>query len=293
MIKLSVTKEHSVGSETFHRVLQDHEFNDGSVNVQIPDDLIDLIEQSVSVTIIARLYTPADQMRLPMVASAIRNIKPDAKIHLFIPFTPYGRQDDTFLPGQVNAMKVWAEFINSLDFTSVTTLDAHSIAINMVNRVRAIHITEILSDIPQMHKLLTSDVTLVSPDAGANKKCHKIAQKFGITKMARADKARDLATGNIIETELFGTVKDEVCVIVDDICDGGMTFIKLAEKLRAEGAKKVVLFVTHGLFTKGLEVFDGLIDEIYTTDSICKYSTEVKNDRLEIREIDYYARSII
>lgn len=293
MIKLSATKRHSIGYHGKTSVLQDHEFNDGSVNVQIPEDIINFIKYSSSITISARLHTPADQMRLPMVAAAIRNIKPDAKIHLFMPFTPYGRQDDTFLPGQVNAMKVWAEFINSLNFASVLTLDAHSIAVNMVNRVKAIHITEILNDHPQMRSLLTSDITLVSPDAGANKKCHKIAQKFGITKMVRADKARDLATGNIIETELFGTVKDEVCVIVDDICDGGMTFIKLAEKLKAEGAKKVVLFVTHGLFTKGLEVFDGLIDEIYTTNSICKYSTEVKNDRLEIREIDHYEPSTV
>ena len=29
-------------------------------------------------------------------------------------------------------------------------------------------------------------------------------------------------------------------------------------------AGKIVLMVTHGFFTKGLKVFDGLIDEIYT-----------------------------
>ena len=58
-----------------------------------------------------------------------------------------------------------------------------------------------------------------------------------------------------------------IAVITDDICDGGYTFIKVAEQLKAKGADKVVLFVTHGIFAKGLDVFDGLIDHVFTTDS--------------------------
>jgi ribose-phosphate pyrophosphokinase len=56
-------------------------------------------------------------------------------------------------------------------------------------------------------------------------------------------------------------------VITDDICDGGMTFIHVAQRLKALSAERVVLFVTHGIFSKGLGVFDGLIDHFYTTDS--------------------------
>jgi ribose-phosphate pyrophosphokinase len=50
--------------------------------------------------------------------------------------------------------------------------------------------------------------------------------------------------------------------MVDDICDGGRTFIELAKELRGMGAEKVHLYVTHGFFTKGLSVFDGIIDVV-------------------------------
>ena len=33
-----------------------------------------------------------------------------------------------------------------------------------------------------------------------------------------------------------------------DICDGGRTFIELAKVLKDNGAKRVTLYVTHGIF---------------------------------------------
>lgn len=47
-------------------------------------------------------------------------------------------------------------------------------------------------------------------------------------------------------------VQDKTCVIVDDLCDGGGTFSGLAEQLVLAGAKVVDLYVTHGVFSKGL-----------------------------------------
>ena len=63
------------------------------------------------------------------------------------------------------------------------------------------------------------------------------------------------------------SLEGRTAIITDDICDGGYTFIKVAEQLKAKGASKVILFVTHGIFSKGLDVFEGLIDHVYTTTS--------------------------
>ena len=58
---------------------------------------------------------------------------------------------------------------------------------------------------------------------------------------------------------------------MDDICDGGATFIKCAEALKAQGVKDIRLFVYHGFFTKGLDaLFKADIKEIYTTNSVCR-----------------------
>lgn len=241
-------------------------FNDGSVQIEIQGELF---QGCMHVVVEAIIQSPADQMGLVMLANAIRTACPLAEIHCVMPFTPYGRQDAPFCSGQANSMKAWAQVVNSLHFASITTIDPHSIAVSHLDNCVAVDIVDVLKVSDEFLELFLDpdNITLVSPDAGANKKAHKICQQFGFTKLVRADKARDLATGEIIETEVYGDVEGETCLIVDDICDGGMTFIKLAEALRAKGATKVILFVTHGLFTKGLSVFEGLIDEIYTTES--------------------------
>ena len=113
-----------------------------------------------------------------------------------------------------------------------------------------------------------TDCVLVSPDAGANKKVLSVAKAYGGLKVIRADKVRNTSTGEITGTEVYcDDLSGAHCVIIDDICDGGYTFIKLAEKLKEKGAGMITLYVTHGIFSKGFDVFDGLIDKVYTTNS--------------------------
>lgn len=251
-------------------------FNDGSVNVELenPSRSIHVIS---NIIIKANMKSPTDQMALVMIVNALRLQFPKARLSLYMPFTPYGRQDAMFCKGQANAMKAWADIINSLKFAEVTVVDPHSIAVSHLDNCTVVDVCDLLKSVCytpsyRISKLLNSvryrpEVALVSPDAGANKKAHKIAEKFGFQQLVRADKARDLATGNILETEVYGDVEGKTCVIMDDICDGGATFIALGNALRAKGASKVILYVTHGIFSKGLSVFNGIIDEIYTTDT--------------------------
>lgn len=44
----------------------------------------------------------------------------------------------------------------------------------------------------------------------------------------------------IEKVSLIGDVKDQICILVDDIVDSGGTLIKAAESLKANGARKVV-----------------------------------------------------
>ena len=63
------------------------------------------------------------------------------------------------------------------------------------------------------------------------------------------------------------------CLIVDDICDGGGTFIPLAKKLKNAGAKTVTLYVTHGIFSKGLDPLKEHIDYLAPFQIIGNYVT--------------------
>ena len=107
------------------------------------------------------------------------------------------------------------------------------------------------------------NAVLVAPDAGAIKKVLKVAQVTGLP-MVRADKIRDVNTGAITETVVYSDhIKDKSFLIVDDICDGGRTFIELEKVLRPLTDAYVYLYVTHGIFSKGLEPL-GCFNKVYT-----------------------------
>jgi len=113
---------------------------------------------------------------------------------------------------------------------------------------------------------------VICPDKGAVQRTRAIVnafeKDFQPEPIVYCEKVRDPATGQITHTDIkVDSLEGRTAIITDDICDGGYTFIKVAEQLRAKGASKVILFVTHGIFSKGLDVFDGLIDHVFTTDS--------------------------
>ena len=103
--------------------------------------------------------------------------------------------------------------------------------------------------------------------------------------MIRADKIRDTATGNIIDTQVY-TTKEQIegkrLLIVDDICAGGRTFKELAQKLKSIANCNIDLYVTHGFFNNSVDVIDSLvasgISDIHTTHNPYKLKHSRLND---------------
>jgi len=162
-------------------------------------------------------------------------------------------------------LKNICEFINSCNFISVGVLDPHSdVSGALINRFYKIepnnHIYNAITDIIGNEE--RSQVTLVSPDAGAYKKVFKLAEEWN-HELVAANKFRDRE--GQVTLNILGDVKGKNCLIVDDQLIGGYTFVKLAEKLREQGANRVFLYVSHGYFFKG---FDLGLDHIYCTNSV-------------------------
>ena len=76
-------------------------------------------------------------------------------------------------------------------------------------------------------------------------------------------------------------VKGKKCLIVDDICDGGGTFVGSAKLLIEAGADRVDLYVTHGIFSKGIPIH--CIDHVWTTNS---YYEGESSDYITVFDID-------
>ena len=222
----------------------------------------------------ARLHSSDDIISLAMIKNAIENEDMKAKIDLFMPYVPYARQDRICDTGEAFSLKVFTNLLNGLNFNTVTICDPHSeVTPALIDRVKVISQLDIIQKFEAFRNRITfGNCLFVSPDSGANKKTSNLAAFFGHREFIRADKLRDLATGQIKETIVYceDLVGTDV-VIADDLCDGGMTFIKLAEVLKKKNCGKVLLYVTHGVFSKGFApLLDGGIDEIYTTDSFSK-----------------------
>ncbi len=173
--------------------------------------------------------------------------------------------------GEAFSLKVFAGLINGLGFETVTVLDPHSDVVGaLIERLVVISQVQIVNQWPELvARLRAPDVTLVSPDAGAGKKTSAVAGYLGHRDYVRADKKRDLETGKLTGTVVYAdSLAGLTAAIVDDCGDGCGTFIPLAAALKAKGAAKVLLYVTHGILSKGADVlFNGGIDEVYVTNS--------------------------
>lgn len=183
-------------------------------------------------------------MELLQLVEAIKFYYGKVNLTLVLPYCAYSRQDRRCNEGESFSLKVFANLINSCDFTRVWTYDSHSdVAVALINNCVNIK-----------PEIVTTNIDLlVSPDAGANKKVSALSHKTQIP-FIRADKQRDLATGAITETIVYTnatSIKGKTLLIVDDICQGGRTFIELAKAIKAIQPDCIVnLHVTHMMNSK-------------------------------------------
>lgn len=240
-----------------------------------------IISSKIDKVIITQRANNSDAiMAILFAADALRRIG-ITRLALVMPYIPYARQDrydivDNY--GESFTLKVFADLINSVGFEKVWVLDAHSdvskgLINNCINIDNFEYVDYMLNDIFQGEE--DKRFNLISIDSGASKKINKLATylykhgwKFDII---QCDKKRDIATGEITGFKAYVDPEGLYLlpsIVVDDICDGGASFLHLASELNKHNSGKKYLFVSHGIFSKGFEVLENEYKGIYTTDSI-------------------------
>ena len=200
-----------------------------------------------------------DLIDMMLAVNALRHMYGQGiEIKLFVPYFPFSRQDRVMTDGESFGLQVAVDMIKMCNFSKVITWDIHSDVCGamfpagvFVNRTQ----DQMWGDLS--FKTNGEKAVIISPDAGALKKIYKVAKKSSMP-VVEAKKVRDVATGQIMHTEIDSSqlVGVETAIIVDDICDGGRTFIELAKVIRDGGfTGKIILCVTHGIFSKGLDAF--------------------------------------
>jgi len=245
------------------KIVENVLFSGGECHVKLSS--IDIVEKT---NILAQLHNSNDIMCLLLTVDAVRRINAQTQIDLTIPYFPYARQDRVCNEGEALSVKVMADLINGLACARVTVFDAHSdVTPALLNNCKSISLGEMVVQSPLMSFISKHKLTLVSPDAGAEKKVRtaaKMLSKEGIlVDVLCATKVRDTLTGHILETHIQGDFCGRNYILLDDICDGGRTFIELAQVLRSQGAADVYLYVTHGIFSQGLEPLKSYFKHVF------------------------------
>lgn len=206
-----------------------------------------------------------------MFVDAVRWRHGDAKVNLHLPHFPGARQDRLNTEGDMlfTARSV-AEMINRRDFQEVWVVDPHSDVVPaLVDNIRVVSALDCIKQSMGHPRHGTPDHVsfsgVIAPDGGAEKRALKVATWLGVP-LFQAWKTRDIETGKIsgFGCEDIPPLRNPY-LVVDDLCDGGGTFLGLAGVVD-EGVT-LDLYVTHGLFTKGVDSLHGAFDRIFTTDS--------------------------
>lgn len=254
-------------------------FPSGEVAVKLEVDADKPIEVNKVISVMVQGYEPDELFILANIKDALDEMLRNAgashvQIRLLLAFMPHARYDRHMVTGDGFALRVFCDMVNLLKFDSILVIDPHSDATTaMLRNATSVPQDKVMGDIIQSFGV-DCDV-LVAPDAGAYKKIFTLAKQLK-KPVVCLSKVRDLETGNIIGTALLNTLPEGAkCLVIDDLCDGGRTFIGAAETLREHGAVQVDLAITHGIFSAGLNnLLDNGIDHLYCTDSFKDLGTE-------------------
>jgi ribose-phosphate pyrophosphokinase len=246
-------------------------FPDGQPHVNIQS-----VNEDDEVKVICSLTDTSKLLQLLETSNALDNLFAKKKV-LVIPYLLAARYDRLMLPGDSIDLKVVADMINTCCFEKVYLYDVHSDAAVLLIK-NAIPITN--QNLVEHYRM--NDAVLICPDAGAAK---KVGKYFGwndnIKSIVYCSKSRNLATGELTLQVLEpDKCTNRNCVIIDDICDGGGTFLAIAEKIKPA---HLSLIVTHGIFSKGFQSIEKYFQQVIVSNSLYKtYPSPI------VKTIDHY-----
>lgn len=231
-------------------------YPDNQPHVNIQD-----VNEGDEIEVICSITDSQTLIHLLQCANALDNLFAIKKV-LHIPYLMGARFDRLMQHGDSVDLQVISSLINGLNFEKVYLYDVHSDTSTMLIK-NSININN--KKLVDEYKL--ADTVLICPDAGAVKKVGKYLEwNPFITDVVYCIKDRDLSNGKItlkvLEPE---KCTGRNCVVIDDLCDGGGTFLGIAGQIQPQ---HLTLIVTHGVFSQGYFFLEKAYNQIITSDSL-------------------------
>lgn len=250
-------------------VIEQHidQFPDGSFRW----NLLDLPEAFDKVNVLITLKTtlPEAIMAVYQALSALDAAYIVSEVTLEVQTLPDQRADRAEKEGMSVPARATAAMLAGTGVDSIIIYDAHSpVIVNYLKRYFygvLIHIPPVQLFSPKILEGKRTPTHIVAVDKGSIQRAETVAADFDAS-VIYMDKIRE--DGKVVGHEILNWTKkapehDSIIWIVDDLCDGGATFISAADVIfdRFE-YEELNLFVTHGLFSKGKEELSRHFDNV-------------------------------
>lgn len=231
-------------------------FPAGEVHIKMPEDYAEVP--------LAAYVTGAeldDYMALAQWADIVH--QQGEKAIAFIPYLPGARQDR----GKPFGAKVYADLINAAGLDKVVCFDPHShVMPELINNLEIVNSDHVLKTAVLGRSGYPGDyVGVICPDEGAHERTERVAKTLNLP-VFYAKKHRDFQTGKLTGFECEPVPETGRLLVVDDICDGGGTFMGLADAINVD-RERLTLWVSHGVFSGRANQLTEKYGQIYTTDS--------------------------
>ena len=240
-------------------------FSDGEIYVEINENI-----RGNSIFIIQSISSPANDNLMELLLSIDALKRSSAKnITAVIPYFGYARQDRKVVPRTSISAKLVSNLITKSGADRVVTVDLHAGQIQgffdipvdnlFATPIFARHIRK---------KIKTKKIICVAPDVGGTERARALGKLLNVG-LAIVDKRRP-KPGQSEVMNVIGDVKDQTCIIVDDIIDSGGTIINAAKALKGRGAKEVYVYITHGVLSGDAvkKIKKSVIKNLVITDTI-------------------------
>ena len=255
MIKFINMNGDTSGNMGSNLYIKTFKFPDGQVHVNLSR-----IDEDDEITVHCSITDSEKMIQLLEISDALDNLHAKKKV-LLIPYLMGARYDRYMIEGDSFDLRVFAKLINSCNFEKVYLYDVHSdVAPALINNSK--NITNL--SLVRLYK--QENAILICPDAGAGKRVESyLENRFNLKDVVYCIKHRDVSSGKLTLQVLNPEkCEDRNCIIIDDICDGGATFLAIAKQIKP---KHLTLMVTHVIFSKGFSELEKYFQEIIVSNS--------------------------
>jgi ribose-phosphate pyrophosphokinase len=243
-------------------------FPDGEIEIKILENV-----RGMDAFILQPTCEPTNDnlMEILLLMDAMRRASA-RRITPVIPYFGYGRQDRKAQPRVPISSKLVSNLITTAGADRVLTVDLHAAQIQGFFDIPVDHLYTNPVFIDYFKKFFkgikTSDIVVVSPDAGGVERARAFAKRLNYD-LAIIDKRRTSPTDADI-MNVVGEVRGKIALLVDDLVDTAGTLTKGAKALKQSGAKKVYAASAHGVLAgPAIERIESSpLEQIVITDTI-------------------------